>query len=521
MAIIGYPNVGKSTLFNRITGSRDAVVAPESGVTRDRKEGDAEWTGREFVVVDTGGIDLQSDEPLGDEVRRQAQLALDEAAVAIFLVDGKTGLAPQDHEIAAILRRSPVPVILAVNKYDSKAAQENLHEYWQLGIGEPIGVSAEHGLGVGDLLDEVVKNLPAEEQPRRGARAHPSGHRGPTQRGQELSAQRHPRRPAHHRLGHARAPPGTPSTPIWSSTARPMTLIDTAGLRRPGKRTTTDVEYYSSLRALQALERSHVALVVVDANEGLVDLDLQVAYEAQRAKCATAILFNKWDINEIDLDMTVDRVKAKVQMKPRWLTVSALTRRGVDHILPLARDLYEQYSARIPTAELNRWLEALRAQRPPGGQGDQDAQDLLHGAVRDLAAALQGDGELARAGDQIVRLLLREPPARGVRPLGHPSGHRLRGQGGALLVSTSSWLTAVGLVVLGLPGRLAVAQRVPGQALQRCRRPQDGQRQRRHHQRLPGPGGEAGHRRADSATCSRACSRWSSRGWSCTTSTRW
>jgi GTP-binding protein len=149
----------------------------------------------------------------------------------------------------------------------------------------------------------------------------------------------------------------------------PMTLIDTAGLRRPGKRTTTDVEYYSSLRALQAMERAHVALVVVDANEGLVDLDLQVAYEAQRAKCATAILFNKWDINDIDLDMTVARVKAKVQMKPRWITVSAISRRGVDHILPLARKLYQQYSARIPTAELNRWLEVLKAQRAPAGRG--------------------------------------------------------------------------------------------------------------------------------------------------------
>ena len=148
-----------------------------------------------------------------------------------------------------------------------------------------------------------------------------------------------------------------------------MTLIDTAGLRRPGKRTTTDVEYYSSLRALQALERSHVALVVVDASEGLVDLDLQIAYEAQRAKCATAILFNKWDITDVDLDMTTARVKAKVQMKPRWLTVSALTGQRRRPILPLARELYEQYSARIPTAELNRWLEDVRAQRAPAAKG--------------------------------------------------------------------------------------------------------------------------------------------------------
>jgi GTPase len=368
VAIVGYPNVGKSTLFNRITGGREAVVAPESGVTRDRKEGEAEWVGRDFIIVDTGGIDLQSDEPLGDEVRRQAQLALHEAAVAIFLVDGKMGVAPQDHEIAALLRRSPVPVILAVNKFDSKVAQDNLHEYWQLGIGDPVGVSAEHGLGIGDLLDEVVKALPPEGPVHEAVEPIRIAIVGRPNVGKSslLNAI----------LGDQRTivspRPGTTRDAIDTDIefeGTPIKLIDTAGLRRPGKRTTTDVEYYSSLRALQALERSHVALVVVDAHEGLVDLDLQVAYEAQRAKCATAVLFNKWDISEIDLDMTVARLKAKVQMKPRWLTVSALSRRKIDDILPLARELYEQYSARIPTAELNRWLEGLRAKRPPAGRG--------------------------------------------------------------------------------------------------------------------------------------------------------
>jgi GTPase len=368
VAIIGYPNVGKSTLFNRITGTRDAVVAPSSGVTRDRKEGDAEWSGHEFIVVDTGGIDLLSEEPLGDEVRQQARLALHEAEVAIFLVDGKSGLSPQDYEIAALLRRSPVPVLLAVNKYDSKAAQDNMHEYWQLGIGEPLGISAEHGLGVGDLLDEVVKNLPADQGASEGVEPIRVAIVGRPNVGKSslLNAL----------LGDQRtivsSIPGTTRDAIDTDLefdGTPMTLIDTAGLRRPGKRTTTDVEYYSSLRALQALQRCHVALVVVDANEGLVDLDLQVAYEAQRAMCATAILFNKWDINDIDLDMTVARVKAKVQMKPRWLTVSALHGRGVANILPLARELYQQYSGRIPTADLNRWLEGLRAQRAPAGRG--------------------------------------------------------------------------------------------------------------------------------------------------------
>lgn len=368
VAIIGYPNVGKSTLFNRITETRDAVVAPESGVTRDRKEGTAEWAGRSFVLIDTGGIDLLSDEPLGEEVRRQAQQALAEAAVAVFLVDGKTGLAPQDEEIAALLRKSGVPVVLAVNKYDSQAARDALPEYWRLGLGEPIGVSAEHGLGVGDLLDAVVAVLPPESsEPEKRSRVRVAIVGRPNVGKSSL---------LNCLLGHQRTivspRPGTTRDAIDTDLefeGIPMTLIDTAGLRRPGKRTATDVEYYSSLRALQALERSDIALVVVDAAEGLVDLDLQVMYEAQRAKCATAVLFNKWDISTLDLDLTVERIKAKAQMKPRWLTVSALTGRSIDKILPLAQELYTLYSSRVPTAELNRWLEGLRARRAPAGRG--------------------------------------------------------------------------------------------------------------------------------------------------------
>ncbi len=368
VAIIGYPNVGKSTLYNRVTGTREAVVAPESGVTRDRKEGEAEWIGRPFIVVDTGGIDLLSDEPLGDKVRHQAQIAVMEAVVVIFLLDGKAGVSPQDHEIAALLRRSKVPVVLAVNKQDAHAARENLHEYWQLGLGEPFGISAEHGLGVGDLLDAVVEHLPPAEEP---------GERVPTMRVAIVG------RPNVGKssllnvlLGDERAIvsalPGTTRDAIDTALVfdgTPMVLIDTAGLRRPGKRTTTDVEYYSSLRSIQAMERADVALVLVDAGEGLVDLDLQIAYEAQRAKCATAVLFNKWDISQLDLDMTTARVRAKVQMKPPWLTISSLTRRGVDKVLPLARDLHTKYSSRIPTAELNRWLGDVRSRRPPANKG--------------------------------------------------------------------------------------------------------------------------------------------------------
>jgi GTPase len=255
-----------------------------------------------------------------------------------------------------------------VNKYDIKAAQQNVPEYWALGLGEPMGISAEHGLGVGDLLDEVVKALPEEaEAPETDAPIRVAIVGRPNVGKSSI---------VNALLGDKRTivspMPGTTRDAIDTDLIfddTPMTLVDTAGLRRPGKRTQTDVEYYSSLRALKALERADVALVVVDASEGLVDLDLQVAYEAQRAKCATAVLFNKWDISTLDLEKATERVRAKVQMKPRWLTVSALTGRGMDRILPLTRELYRQYSTRIPTPELNRWLEEVRTKRAPATKG--------------------------------------------------------------------------------------------------------------------------------------------------------
>ncbi|MHB0978492.1 MAG: ribosome biogenesis GTPase Der [Thermoleophilia bacterium] len=364
VAIVGYPNVGKSTLFNRLTGSREAVVAPEAGVTRDRKEGEAEWLGRHIVVVDTGGIDITAREPLSDQVRGQARQAIELAGAVVFLVDGKSGVGPQEHEIADILRRGSVPVILAVNKIDHREAIARENEFWELGLGRPLGVSAEHGLGIGDLLEAIVELLPEQEAATEAERPVNVAIVGRPNVGKSslLNAL----------LGDERtivSPiPGTTRDAIDTLVeieGRTFNLVDTAGLRRRGKRSEEDVEFYSSLRTIKALERSDVALVLVDASEGLVDLDLQVAYEAQRARCATAVLFNKWDVTTLDLDMATARLNAKVQMRPPWLTVSALTGRNLHRVLPLALDLYERYATRVPTAALNRWLEEVRARKDP------------------------------------------------------------------------------------------------------------------------------------------------------------
>jgi GTP-binding protein len=362
VAVVGYPNVGKSTLVNRLTRTREAVVHEQPGVTRDRKEIETEWNGREFVLVDTGGVDLEETDDLARAVQEQARYALGEAAVAVLVVDARAGLRPGDAELAKELQRSPVPVVVAANKVDGPSALPDAAEFHALGLGDPVPVSAQHGLGTGDLLDRVTEHL--NEVPERD---EDSALRlaviGRPNVGKSSLVNRF--------LGEERVivseRAGTTRDAIDTRLeldGRELLLVDTAGLRRRTKVAGT-VDYYAQLRSEQAAERADVALVVCDATEGVTSQDLSIAELAMKKGCATIVVLNKWDIAEADLDDARARVEQRVRLRPKVITASAKTGRNVRRLLHEAIELGDRAAERIPTPELNRFLSDLQAARQP------------------------------------------------------------------------------------------------------------------------------------------------------------
>ena len=375
VAVVGYPNVGKSSLINRLTGSREAVVHERPGVTRDRKELDCEWNGRRFTLIDTGGVDFEDIDPLAGSIRGQARAGLAEAAVAVLVVDAKAGLRPGDQEMADLLRRSKLPCIVAANKCDSVADLPYATEFHGLGLGEPLGVSATQGLGSGDLLDRIIELLPEgdEEELDDTIRLAVIGRPNV---GKSSLVNRF--------LGEDRVIvseiAGTTrdaiDMPLMVDDRR-LTLIDTAGMRRQSK-VSDSVEYYTALRSQRAAERADVALVVCDASDGVTAQDLRIAELAMRAGCATAIVLNKWDLQPggaeedgprgLDLDHERARVAKQLRLRPRVLTVSAKSGRHVPRLLTEVITLGDRMMGRIPTPELNRFLsEATQARQPPIG----------------------------------------------------------------------------------------------------------------------------------------------------------
>jgi GTP-binding protein len=370
VAVVGYPNVGKSSLVNRLTNSREAVVHERAGITRDRKEIATEWNGRRFTLIDTGGMDSEDPDPVSGSIRDQARAALSDAQVALFVFDAKAGVRPGDEELADLLRRTKMPVVVAANKIDAAVDIPLAADAHRLGFGEPMAVSASQGLGTGDLLDRLVELLPEDDDEtdedtiRLAVIGRPNV-------GKSSLVNRF--------AGTDRVivseVAGTTRDAIdlpLEVDGRKLIVVDTAGMRRQSK-VSESVEYYTVLRSQRAAERADVALVVCDANDGVTAQDMRVAELAMQSGCATALVLNKWDtaqMDEKDLDHERAKVRNKLRLRPRVLTASALTGRNVERLLKEVLALGDRMQNRIPTPELNRFVgEVVQARQPPAKQG--------------------------------------------------------------------------------------------------------------------------------------------------------
>ena len=377
VAIVGFPNVGKSTLINRLTSTRTAVVHETPGVTRDRKELLCEWSGTTFRLIDTGGVDRADTGPFGPKIAAQAREAVAEADLVLLVVDAATGLTPGDEELAEILRTSRRPVLVLANKLDDPRRDLEALDFHRLGLGDPIPISALHGHGSGDLLDEIVARLPGHAEKPVGDEAIRVAILGRPNVGKSslLNAL----------VGRERVivsdVPGTTRDSIDTVLRRDddttFVLVDTAGLRRKRKQR-QGIEYYSELRALEAAERADVALVLIDAGQGVVEQDLAVADVARRAQCATIVVLSKWDVTEIRIEDVRPDILPRLRQRPPLIAVSAHSGRGLERLLAMIEKVFERYAGRISTANLNRALQELReARQPPGRRGRR--LNLLYG----------------------------------------------------------------------------------------------------------------------------------------------
>jgi GTP-binding protein len=372
VAVVGYPNVGKSSLVNRLSGSREAVVHESPGVTRDRNEIRTDWNGKEFDLIDTGGVDLADPGEMGRLIRDQARAALADAQAAVLVVDAQAGLRPGDSEMADLLRRSGLPVLVAANKVDDVRDLSLAAEFHALGLGDPIAVSAAQGLGSGDLLDALTAVLPEpgeeDEEDEGTVRLAVIGRPNV---GKSSLVNRF--------IGAERVivsdVAGTTRDAIdlpLEVDGRRLIVIDTAGLRRQAK-VGESLEYYTALRSQRAAERADVALVVCDAQDGVTAQDLRVAELAMGADCAMAVVLNKWDVADSDDDALAHeraRVAQKLRLRPRVLTASAATGRNVQRLLQEAIALSDRRAHRVPTPELNRFLtDVVQRRQPPAKQG--------------------------------------------------------------------------------------------------------------------------------------------------------
>ena len=370
IAIVGRPNVGKSTFFNKVVGKKISITEDKPGVTRDRLYADGEWRGKVFTLVDTGGIELRSEDVMWREIKKQAEVAVETAQVIILLVDGKEGLTASDYDVADMLRRSKKPVILAVNKIDDYS-QEKLFEFYSLGLGEPFAVSAEHGTGIGDVLDEAVgwfeKGETMQDDSIKIAVV------GKPNAGKSSLVNR--------LLGFERSIvtdiAGTTRDAIDTKLRygdREYTIIDTAGIRKKS-RVDDSVEYYSQLRAYDAVRRADTSLLVVDSAEGLTEQDVRIiGYVHEQGKPAV-IVMNKWDLIEKDTN-TINKFQAKLSEDLKFMDyfksiyISAKTGQRAERLFSVIDEVYAHSNFRIPTGTLNDLIsDTVRANEPPSYNG--------------------------------------------------------------------------------------------------------------------------------------------------------
>ena len=366
VAVVGRPNVGKSTLVNRIIGSRSAVIEEMSGVTRDRRQFDADWAGRDFILVDTGGWELKPDGDLNMSIREQAEGAVSGADAVVLVVDGTTGLTDDDTGVISILRSADVPIVLAVNKMDDSGIEREADQFWKLGLGEPNPISAYHGRGVGDLLDRLVAVLPPEtadhaesELPRIAIVGRPNS-------GKSTLLNR--------LAGETRVivsdRPGTTRDPIDVDVeidGEKYRLVDTAGIRRKPQ-IKEDADFYAVIRAREALERADIAVLMVDATEGVTHQDQRIAAEIDETGASLVVVLNKWDaIDEEQRELTERSLPDRFSFVG-WapvLRMSALTGARVGRLGAALELVLENRYSRIPTGGLNRDIRTWTASHPP------------------------------------------------------------------------------------------------------------------------------------------------------------
>lgn len=372
VAIVGRPNVGKSTFFNKMAGKRISIVEDVPGVTRDRVYADAEWCGYSFTMIDTGGIEIHSEDVMWKHIRKQAELAVELADVILYFVDGKTGILPDDYDVADYLRASKKPIVLAVNKIDNSSSY-GFYDFYALGLGEPIPVSAENSLNLGDLLDAVVAYFPEKTDKEEESTALKIAVVGKPNAGKSSLVNK--------LLGFERVIvsdiAGTTrdaiDTPFYID-GKEYRIIDTAGIRKKSK-VEEDVEYYSVIRSIDAMRRADVVAVVVDATEGLTEQDVKICGLVHESRKPSVIFMNKWDAVEKD-SYTVNKFTEKIDAELKFMSyykcmfISALTGQRVKNVLGALEEVYENASRRISTGLLNDVLQdAMSVNEPPTHNG--------------------------------------------------------------------------------------------------------------------------------------------------------